>query len=62
MQSQANRLNIRKIRGPALAAQQSTTSLADADLGQLFYALLDDQEDEDLAEVLRDFLVPASAD
>jgi hypothetical protein len=61
MESQASRLNVPRIRGPALVAQQSTRSLADADLGQLFYALRDDQEDEDLAEVLREFLVPASA-
>jgi hypothetical protein len=38
------------------APQRSATSFADANLGQLFYALLDD---EDVEEVLRDFLVPA---
>lgn len=36
--------------------QRSATSLADANLGQLFYALLDD---EGLEEVMGDFLVPA---
>jgi hypothetical protein len=38
------------------APQRSAMSFADANLGQLFYALLDD---EDVEEVLRDFLVPA---
>ena len=36
--------------------QRSATSLADANLGRLFCALLDD---EDLEEVMGDFLVPA---
>jgi hypothetical protein len=36
--------------------QRSATSLVDAKLGQLFYALLDD---EDLEEMMGDFLVPA---
>jgi hypothetical protein len=42
-------------RGQArvLGAPRSTLSVADANLGQLFYALLDDQDDEDLQEVLR---------
>jgi hypothetical protein len=38
------------------APQRPATSFADANLGQLFYALLDD---EDLEEVMGDFLVPA---
>lgn len=38
------------------ARQRSATSFPDANLGQLFYALLDD---EDLEEVMGDFLVPA---
>jgi hypothetical protein len=38
------------------ARQRSATSFADANLGQLFYALLDDG---DLEEVMGDFLVPA---
>jgi hypothetical protein len=38
------------------APQGSATSFADANLGQLFYALLDD---EDTEEVMGNFLVPA---
>jgi hypothetical protein len=38
------------------ARQRSAMSFADAHLGQLFYALLDD---EGLEEVIGDFLVPA---
>jgi hypothetical protein len=38
------------------APQRSVTSFAGANLGQLFYALLDD---EDLEEVMGDFLVSA---
>ena len=40
------------------ARQRLATSFAGANLGQLFYALLDD---EDLEEVMGDFLVPAES-
>ena len=40
------------------ALQRSVRSFADAKLGQLFFALLDD---EDLEQVMGDFLVPARA-
>ena len=38
------------------ASQRSTTSFADAHLGKLFYALLDE---EDVEEMLREFMFPA---
>jgi hypothetical protein len=40
------------------ALQRSVRSFADANLGQLFFHLLDD---EDLKQVMGDFLVPAGA-
>ena len=56
MRNQANqRPYVIDVRKPWHTAELIVSS--DANLGQFFYAILDDQNEEDLEEFLREFLV-----